>query len=210
MPIFRSHVDDLLGKIPTLFRRVQRNLFAEWHRILYEIADVRAEALEQFISTSWPLNTASGWVLDQHWGPYHDIERNGMDDDTFRLYVRAKRMLNHSWGAADQGLKILRFLLGPVPTLVFTFWGNKHWTIEIGGVDMADTAQALEFMRKRPSPQGGGFSVAGDNGMAKTWDGEVMAFSSLVGPVPITGFFSSSTGIPSGGAEAGWAHVVPI
>ncbi|WP_299004506.1 trypsin-like peptidase domain-containing protein, partial [uncultured Caulobacter sp.] len=122
-----------LGKIPTLFRRVQRNLFAEWHRILYEIADVRAEALEQFISTSWPLNTASGWVLDQHWGPYHDIERNGMDDDTFRLYVRAKRMLNHSWGAADQGLKILRFLLGPVPTLVFTFWGNKHWTIEIGG-----------------------------------------------------------------------------
>lgn len=208
MPFFRRFVDDLMDRVPTLFRRVPKNVFLLWHQIAYEAADAKAAAFDEYITTSWPLNTASGWVLDQHWGPYHNIERNGMNDADFRLYVRAKRMLNYSWGAADQALKILRFLL-PLSTLEFTPWGGKHWEIAIGDAQLADTEQALEFMRKKPSPQGGGFSVCGDNGWAKTWDKNVMAFSSLVGPVDVEGFFSSLQG-PSGGDEAGWAHVVPI
>jgi hypothetical protein len=207
--VFREYVDRLLDKVPTILRKKADNVLFLWHQILYEGADKNAEALDEYITTSWPLNTASGWVLDQHWGPMHNIPRNGMDDATYRLYIHAKRMLNASWGAADQGLKILRFLLGPVPTLTFTFFGNKHWEIAIGGIDMADAALALEFMRKRPSPQGGGFSVAGDNGWGKTWDANVMTFSSLNGPVPITGSWSSLQG-PSGGLEAGWAHIVNI
>lgn len=209
MAIFREYVDRLLELVPTVLRKKADNVLYLWHRILYEGADKTAEAVDQYITTSWPLRTASGWVLDRHWGPYHNLQRNGMDDDKYRLYIRAKRMLNHSWGSADQGLSILRFLLGNVPTIAFFFWGNKNWTIEVGGIDMADAADAFEFLRKRPSPQGGGFSVAGDNGYGKIWDQKVMAFSSPNGPVPITGFYSSVNG-PSGGDEAGWAHVIPI
>lgn len=209
MAVFRDYTARLLHLVPTILRRRADNVLYLWHRVLYEGAEKVAEALQEFGDVSYPLDTASGWVLDEHHGPYQNLQRNGMDDATYRLYIRAKRMLNHSWGAADQALVILRFLLGPKPTLDFTFWGNKHWEIAIGDADLAETAQALEFMRKRPSPEGGGFSVAGDNGWGKTWDANVMCFSSIQGPVSITGSWSSIQG-PSGGLEAGWAHVVPI
>ena len=203
MPFFRTFVEDLLPLVPTMLRRFPKNIINLSHRVSLEVMDAIAQALQEY-SDSWGIDTASGWLLDSHWGPYHGLLRNGMTDEQFRIIIHAKRLLNKSWGSADQALKIFSVLL-PTATLKWTYSPPKAWTITIGGVPMADTVQALTFMRKNPSPQGGGFSVAGDNGFAIVFDPECLNFSSVYGPVTITGWYGSVYG-PGGGVQAGWAH----
>ncbi len=212
MAIFSRYVRDILPTIPTMFRRIDRNLVKLVWQVVCEAQDARAAALIEYIDTSWPLTTASGWVLDQHWGPMHAMQRNGLDDATYRLFIQAKRYLNRSWGSADQALEIFELLL-PAATLQFLPWYPKTWEVVITGVDMADAAQAVEFMRKRPSPQGGGFSVAGDNAYVTIADKECLNFGSVYGVMgvdyQVTGWFGSVYGL-GGGDQAGWAHISKI
>lgn len=224
MPIFRSFVESLASKVPTLLRRMpqvviddegettSKNIINLLVVLSYQFLDASGEALEEFSSTSWPLDTASGWVLDQHWGPYHNLQRNGQSDADYRLYIHAKRLLNRSWGAADQALGIFQLLL-PAATLTFTPFYPKAWTITITGVTMAAAAPAILFMTKRPSPLGGGFSVCGDNGIAVITDPECFNYSSVYGVMgvdyQVTGFFGSVYG-PGGGVQAGYAHAAGI
>ena len=224
MPIFRSFVETLASKVPTLLRRMPQVVIDEQGEttskniinllivLTYQFLDAGGEALEEFSSTSWPLDTASGWVLDRHWGPYHNMQRNGLSDADFRLYLHAKRLLNKSWGAADQALGIFRLLL-PMSTLSFTPYYPKAWIINIGNVDLATAAGALKFMEKRPSPLGGGFSVCGDNGLAVVTDKHAFNYSSVYGvngvDYEVTGWFGSVYGA-GGGDQAGYAHVQQI
>ena len=224
MPIFRSYVADLAAMVPSVWRKAppvviddegtetSRNILNLAAVLTYQFLDALGQALYEQSETSWPLATASGWVLDEHWGPYHDIKRNGMHDDEYRLYIRAKRLLNRSWGSADQALEIFRLLL-PTATLSFTPAYPKAWTINIGGVDMGTAAMAVNFMTKKPSPLGGGFSVCGDNGMAIIADALCLNYSSIYGTMgvdyDVTGWYGSVYGA-GGGAQAGWAHVAGI
>lgn len=207
MPIFRRYLETLAPWVPTVLRRSATNLINLAHLVQFEAMDAVAEALEEF-SDEWPIATAPGWLLDSHWLPYHNLQRNGLDDAEVRQFIHAKRLLNKSWGAGDQILDILAVLL-PGAGLVFSYFAPKAWTVDITGVTMAEAAQALAFVRKNPSPQGGGFSAAGDNGMAIVADKEVLTFSSTYGAVDIAGWFSSVYG-PSGSDEAGWAHVAKV
>lgn len=69
-------------------------------------------------------------------------------------------------------------------------------------------AQA-ERWRKGPSPEGGGFSAAGDNGTAVIADKIVFSFNSVYGVAPPSiGWYSSYHGAVAD--TAGWAHVVAI
>ena len=163
MTIFRRYVEDLWPKVPTVLRRFSKNIINLAVGQMYAAQDVIAEALQSYIETSWPIDTASPWVLDEHWGPYHNIQRNGTTDPVFRRYIHAKRYLNRSWGSGDQALTIFGVLL-PTAALTFSYFAPKSWVVNITGVDMAAATLATNFMRKNPSPQGGGFSVAGDNG----------------------------------------------
>lgn len=212
MPIFRQYVEKLLPLVPTILRRKATNILNLTIGQYDAGMDAVAEALYQFIMEKWPLEFATGWLLDEHWGPYTNVQRNGGDDTQFRLFIRAKRLLNRSWGAADQALVIFQLLL-PTATLTFTPAYPKAWTISILGVDMAEAAQAIAFMTKKPSPQGGGFSVAGDNGFALIVDAKAFNFNSVYGTEGVdyivTGWYSSIYGA-SGGEEAGWAHVAQI
>ena len=209
MTIFTRYVEDLANLVPVVLRRKADNVLNLLINLGYEALDAQGEALEEMADTSWPLTTASGWVLDEHWGPYHDLQRNGQTDADFRTYIRAKRLLNRSWGSADQALTIFALLL-PTADLSFTPWYPKAWTIGITGVDMATAAPAVLFMTKKPSPQGGGFSVCGDNGQAVISDPVVFTYNSIYGVnPPSVGWYSSIYGA-SGGAEAGWAHVAGI
>lgn len=209
MAIFRAYVEDLWPKVPTLLRRFSRNIINITAQQMFAAQDVIAEALEDFIDTRWPIATASRWIIDEHWLPYHNLQRNGTTDEEARLYIRAKRVLNRSWGSADQALEIFTILLPPAAALTFSYFAPKSWVVNITGVTMAEAALAVAFMRKNPSPQGGGFSVAGDNGVAVVVDAESLNFSSIHGAVTITGFYGSIHGV-GGGAQTGWAHAVGI
>lgn len=223
MPIFRSFVETLASKVPTLLRRMpqvqidaegtttSKNIINLLVVLTYQFLDAGGEALEEFSSTSWPLDTASGWVLDRHWGPYQNLQRNGQSDADYRLYIHAKRLLNRSWGAADQALGIFRLLL-PTANLGFIPYYPKSWVINITNVDMANAAPAVLFMTKRPSPLGGGFSVCGDNGFALVVDKHTFNYSSVYGTLgvdyDVTGWFGSVYGAV--GDAAGYAHVQQI
>ena len=207
MPIFRRFVEDLLPLVPTIWRRKADNLFNITFNVFDQAMDSVAEALSEYIE-AWPIDTAPGWLLDSHWGPYHNILRNGLDDATFRIYIHAKRLLNKSWGAGDQALEIFHLLL-PTADLSFSYSPPKAYAINISGIDMIDTLDALKFMTKGPSPEGGGFSAAGDNGTAVIADKIVFSFNSVYGVAPPSiGWYSSFHGAVAD--TAGWAHVVAI
>lgn len=208
MTIFRKYVEDLWPLVPTVLRRFSKNIINLAMGQMNAAQDVIAEALQEYIETSWPIDTASTWILDDHWGPYHNIQRNGTTDADFRKYIRAKRYLNRSWGSADQALEIFAVLL-PTATLTFSYFAPKAWVVNITGVDIATATLATNFMRKGPSPDGGGFSVCGDNGTAVVVDPECFNYSSVHGAVTVTGFFGSVYGA-GGGTQAGYAHVVSI
>lgn len=211
MTIFRRYVEDLLPKVPTVLRRKATNIINLSIRAMCEVEDAIAEALQDYVD-NWTIDNAPGWLLDQHWGPYHNIQRNGLSDADFRVFIHAKRLLNKSWGTADQALEIFGVLL-PTADLSFTYFPPKAWVVNITGVSMADAAMAIAFMTKKPSPNGGGFSVAGDNGMANIVDPEALNYGSVYGTVGVdylvTGWYGSVYG-PGGGVQAGHAHVAAI
>ncbi len=221
MPIFRSFVERLAPLVPSVWRReppvaiddmgttTSRNILNLAIVVGYQVLDAVGQALQEQMEVSWPLATASSWVLDQHWGPFHNLQRNGLSDDDYRLYNRAKRLLIRSWGAADQAIEIFQLLL-PTATITWTPAYPKAWTITITGVSMAEAAGPVLFMTKQPSPAGGGFSVCGDNGLAVIADAEVFSYSSIHGPVPGSDGWYSSVHGKTGDVEAGWAHVANI
>jgi hypothetical protein len=208
MAIFRKYLEDIWPKVPTLLRKKPDNIINLAVKVYCQAMDAVAEALEEYID-AWPIDTAPTWILDDHWLPYHGLQRNGLDDTTVRLYIHAKRLLNKSWGAGDQALEIFDMLLQGAATLSFSYLPPKAWVINIGGVDMATAAAAVKFMTKGPSPVGGGFSVCGDNGVAVTVDAAALNYSSIYGAVTVTGFYGSIYGV-GGGAQAGHAHAVGI
>ena len=208
MPIFTDYRRYLDG-VKTLLRRRADNIVRLWVQTLTEGATANGEAYQEFVDTSYPLQTASGWVLDQHWGPLYNLDRNGLTDAEFRLYGLAKRQLNIASGNVDDLLSILRGLLPGAAPIIWTPYYPKTWEVVISGVPLATAGLVLEFLRKRPSPEGGGYSVCGDNGVGIAFDAAVMSFSSTHGAATVTGSFSSVHGA-SGSAEAGWAHAVPI
>jgi hypothetical protein len=207
MAIFRKYLEDLWPKVPTLLRKKPDNIINLSVKVYCQAMDAVAEALEEYID-AWPIDTAPTWVLDDHWLPYHGLQRNGLDDTTVRLYIHAKRLLNKSWGAGDQALEILAMLL-PGGSFTFSYFPPKAWVINIGGVDLATAAAAVKFMTKKPSPEGGGFSVCGDNGVAVSHDNRTLNYESIHGAVTVTGWYGSVYG-PGGGDQTGHAHAVGI
>jgi hypothetical protein len=209
--IFRRFVDDIWPLVPTILRRKSSNVLNLCHRANAEINDAIAEALEQYIA-AWNIDDAPGWLLDEHWGPYHNIQRNGLSDADFKRFIHAKRLLNKSWGTGDQALRIFGVLL-PTAVLSFDYFPPKSWVVNINGVSMADADLAVKFMTKKPSPQGGGFSVAGDNGIAIIVDPFAFNYGSVYGVMgvdyQVTGWFTSVYGDP-GSAVAGYAHAQGI
>ena len=208
MPIFTDYQRYLDG-VKTLLRRSTVNTIRFWVQVLTETATAGGESLGDFMDTGYPAQTASGWVLDEHWGPLMNLQRNGLGDTAFRQYILAKRRLNVATGNVDGLLVILRELLPTASAITWTPFYPKQWTVEIAGVPLADAGAALEFLRKKESPSGGGYSVCGDLGVGIAFDAVVMSFDSVHGATTVTGSFSSIHGA-SGSAEAGWAHAVPI
>ena len=212
MPIFRDFFGEMFPLVPTVLRRTAANILNLQQEVLAKANDAIAEALSQYIETSWPLATASTWLLDEHWGPSVDLKRNGLNDADYRLFIRAKRLLNRSWGAADQALQLFHLLL-PTAGLAWNYFPPKAWTVNITGVSMATAAPAILFMTKLPSPGGRGFSVAGDNGIAIVADAEAFNYSSVYGVIGVdylvTGWFGSVHGA-GGGTQAGYAHAAQI
>lgn len=208
MPVFEGY-SRYLDAVKTLLRRSETNKVRTWVQWLTEGATAAGQALSEFVDTSYPAQTASGWILDDHWGPLMNLQRNGLSDADFRLYVLAKRRLNRATGNVNGLLVMLRELLPGASAIEWTAFYPKEWTVQISGVPLATAGLVLEFIRKKASPLGGGYSVAGDNGIGIAFDPIVMSFSSTAGAVVITGSWSSVYGA-SGSAEAGWAHAVPI
>lgn len=208
MSIFRSYVEDLIPLLPTVLRKKADNILRLTLQVYYEAQDAVAEALEEYID-AWPIDTAAGWVLDQHWLPYHGLQRNGSTDAEARVYIHAKRILNRSWGSGEQALQLFRMLLPQKAVLTFSYFEPKSWVVNITQITMAEAALAVKFMTKNPSPEGGGFSVCGDNGVAVVQDLIAFNYSSVYGAVDVTGWFGSIYD-PAVPGQAGYAHAVGI
>lgn len=207
MPVFNDF-GRVVTTLRTQYRRIQNGVMRTIVQVLADTETANSDALSQFTDTSYPAQTASGWILDAHWLPLMGLSRNGLSDAQARLFVLAKRRLNASTGNVDGLLVLLRELLPLATTIEWTAYYPKQWEVLIAGVPLSESGIVLEFLRKRPSPQGGGYSVAGDNGIGIAFDPVVMSFSSIHGPLVLTGSYSSIYGASP--VTAGWAHQVPI
>ena len=144
-------------------------------------------------------NGKSGWLgflifqlvatplfyLGREAGPIYELEREGLK--------------------FPDGFKFMYFGSIVVTGALLFYAGYLLWS----GKTRQDALDALKFMTKGPSPEGGGFSAAGDNGTAVIADKIVFSFNSVYGVAPPSiGWYSSFHGAVAD--TAGWAHVVKI
>lgn len=91
---------------------------------------------------SW-LETAEGQQLDNIGGIVGEA-RKGRPDEIYRLWVRARVLVNRSNGKQQELLKVLRILIGDPPTVTYTRVPPAAFKVEIAGVsDTSDVAQAV-------------------------------------------------------------------
>lgn len=206
----------LLQSIRTTYRRSTRQAMYALHALVADLAQTLADAWEEYVETYWPLDTAPGWILDLHWGQKYDVQRDGMSDADYRLFIRGAILLLASYGTRDQVLEILLLLLPPAASVEFTELFPKAWSVTITGVPLADQLPVINFLRRNPAVAGvrktpaRGFATAGEQGLAVAADPVVLTYDSIsLGGVPIAaGFGSASIVVPT--ATAGWAHVAEI
>ncbi len=99
MSIFTDILDTYIPLVPTILRRmapvvIDAETGVETSQNAWNLALVvggmqplqaLAQALKQMDETDYPLPTAAAWVLDEHWGPMHNVQRNGGTDAEFRV-----------------------------------------------------------------------------------------------------------------------------
>jgi hypothetical protein len=206
MPVFTAF-DRYKDMIRTQWRRSDTNKIAAFLRLMADGGEATAKAIGQLLDSSFPLQTASGWILDTHWGPFYATQRNGFTDAKYRLFLLAKRRLNSASGNVDQLLVILRELLPAATSILWTPFYPKQWVVTVSGVPLDETASVFTFLAKHPSPIGGGYSVAGDLGIGVAGDTFVLTFADVDDEVPLSAWFADADGDPVGSPTAGWAHV---
>lgn len=94
------------------------------------------EAAFQQLLTQRNIETAVGAQLDVI-GKLVGQPRDGLDDDTYRRYIRARITTNRSSGTVGDALKIARLLLGePVPQLILNNWGTAAYELVVEGASI--------------------------------------------------------------------------
>lgn len=96
----------------------------------------------QLANNRWVL-TAEGVQLDTL-GEIVGEPRNGKIDDVYRLWIRARILINRSSGKVSELLRVARIILGDAPDLVYTPEPPAAFQIELTGVSgSGDVARVL-------------------------------------------------------------------
>lgn len=190
----------LLSTVRAVFREVGNGVYVI-QQVAYEALQL-ADTMNEQVSTARDVLTSPGYRLDDHWGPFVDVQRNAMEDDQFRLAILIRMLGLRTAGATNQLLYIARYIMGPGPSIKFEAFYPKAWVITVLGGDPEKFALAAPLMD--------GLATAGENGIMLAVDPIVWAPVSAHGPVDPAGmgWFSSVYG-PVDDA-AGMAHAIKL
>lgn len=158
--------------------------------------DLVEEALTEVRDLS--ISTATGVALDL-FGRLVGLNRGALTDDAYRPAIVVEGL--SLFGSGDEGTitRLVRLIVGDLATVSITEagWGFVYWipdllpaTAKLLGALLADV-HALTY-----------------HGTGITWDGPVVNFASVHGPVTIAGWLGSVHGPATD--EAGWAHAIPL
>lgn len=190
-------IADLKDRLRGFLRR-GNNSYGNLLRAVLDGGQAVHDAVVDFAEATYPLQTAPLWWLNMHWGPWLNVPQSGMSETLYRRALLVKRRLNRATGNVPGLLVILRELLPAATQISWTMVGVKTWTVTIAGVPLASVAEVMNLLRKRPSPEGGGYSVAGDRGVAVASDLLFVTFSSSHGAVThLAGFASAHGPVPA-------------
>jgi hypothetical protein len=110
----QTHADEMLANLLQEYRG-QANLEFFIHDVLGpQVQDLENAFIQILADTN--IDQSFGAQLDG-WGRLVDLARNGMDDPTYTLYLKAKILVNRSTGTLQEIIAVLDILLG-APTLV--------------------------------------------------------------------------------------------
>lgn len=105
-------------------------------RILVEPIQEAQNAIQQ-LKLLRAIATATGWQLDVL-GKIVGQKRNGLGDDDYRRFIRAKILVNRSSGTIDQLIKIARLIVDDgAATFRVINWGTACVTMSVRGISMS-------------------------------------------------------------------------
>lgn len=140
MPAIETHVDDALARFQQTLKD-QPNLAAFLTAVVAPVQDIE-DAMQQLL-TERSIDTAVGAQLDDI-GAIVGQPRNGLADDVYRRYVRARIMTNRSRGIVEDILQVARLVLDdPNVTLTLRTWGYAGFNLTLGAVETADDLAAI-------------------------------------------------------------------
>lgn len=188
----------LLKTVRAVFREAGNGVYVI-QQVAYEALQL-ADTMNEQVSTARDVLTSPGYRLDDHWGPFVDVQRNAMEDDQFRLAILIRMLGLRTAGATNQLLYIARYIMGPDAEISFEAFYPKAWVIKVLYGEPAKFALVAPLMD--------GLATAGENGVMLQVDHPVWAPVSVYGPVEPGGWFSSVYG-PVDDA-AGMAHAIKL
>lgn len=137
-----THVDEALANLPEQFKG-KANFTALLTAIVDEVQELEGVLLDVF-EMSW-LDNAADAQLDVI-GVLVGEDRKNRDDDTYRLFIRVRILLNTCSGTPDQILAVFALLIGAANTLALSEHFPAAFVLEVGGSTVT-TSGLLSVLR---------------------------------------------------------------
>lgn len=190
----------LLSTVRAVFRRAGNGVYII-QQVFYEGLQL-VDQVNETVATKRSVVDCPGFYLDDHFGPFVDVQRNAMGDDQYRLAIMIRMLALRTAGTTNQLLYLTRYIMGPEPDIKFEAFYPKAWVITVLGGDPKKFELAAPLMD--------GLATAGENGVMLAVDPIVWAPNSVHGPVTQAGmgWFSSVYGPVD--SPAGMAHAIKL
>jgi hypothetical protein len=159
-----------------------------WQQWCDEVLGPQLQDLEdagQTLLTLLDIDESEGAQLDNI-GRIVGQPRNGIDDETYRLYLSARILANKSTGTVDDIFKVMRALFGQDEARP-TYAGGwvKQFVIKVGAIlTRAEALIATDFLSDSKEAGARGlleWSEAAPTGTFTMWDGPVLATGIVAG-----------------------------
>lgn len=112
------------------------------------------------------LSTATGIYLDEI-GAIVGQPRNGMDDDTYRVWISARVLVNRSSGTTEQVIGFVKKLVGESVEVWLDEQYPAAFAIQVGGIDPAKGVEIARLLQlAKPAGVGAQFQWSRDGDVA--------------------------------------------
>lgn len=145
-----SLIDDAFARLPATYRGTPEQPTTTelaLRAVLTPLVPLR-QAVDDLI-TQTSIDNATGVWLDEI-GVIVGRPRAGVNDDTYRRYLRAQIATNKSSGTIPEILRIARLIVGDGPTLKLRNTGACAYVLEVDAVDISpETSTVLLTMLRK-------------------------------------------------------------